>query len=1314
MRKRFTFALLSMLLVPLAMMAQNVTVSPSSGHLLATMTDEGETGFQLGLSALWRHEQLDLAVTGADRDIMTETDQIGMPSAVLGIYNGQLAIVGGHRPSFLTVSLPKGYRITGYRMVLSNDLHDVDVRPFKNGQRVTLTNSNYNRQFQHLNTNCQSDNAQNNSGIGTMRFYETDAWVEGTTNSKENYSSTTVNYIEPTYARTGINQIYAQAKDNNGEGQGDILTSDASGKEYVIERYAETSSYPMGNILYFRLLKDYFFYGISIKSFEIYFTSEGDFGADVEPVSKGQARSVVRSPFSTSKVDYGAMGPKTKDGQTYFAYDYRFVRELAGFTYLYQEAAGQSGVPAEGTEEKHIYPVEVPVGGKTQALYALCNDTYYIEPPVSVFTTSGWESPIGYRVVGATFNWVKTDQNQGTTSQTINQDGLYIKYESGNTTYYLNDLLLFSTEEFAWSYDSQSGAVFTGEGIDRRYLSCYGEDDTRTLTFSSSAPSDSDEDPGWFDIVMFTRDNKNYIGWDNRNDPSKRYYLQGTTDPGVTPTIKRAAPQTAALWSEETHQVTIPAYTPGGYTLTIYGADGQSLATDPIPVGVGESGSYPLKGLNNDAVKFKISGLPTDNSKQALLSVTLELQALDPYINQMNIVCHDPNEQLTLSQSFTADDFTVSGGEFKFNIPESFANTLLTFTFSDLWSMYGDNTYYTGSMQKNGTARYSFVTSPYFTDFDGDDDGGLYDEDYVGTASNPQPGASIAYNTKVYTSTAGDKAFKFNNAEDLSPTSGATTFDYFEDYPFTVSEYKDNGGNFVKCQLQAQGGQNEGTYYVFTADETRYNIAPTNKWQHRLYAYYKMVIKLETETYTADLTWEPIYQNTSYAETVNGKDKDTDKPMWGLKLRTKLQSGDYVKGYLTVQEIDEAITAAFGATAEEVTDHVGEVVTDENKQYDIDNDGDIDEYDVSAANLQLTGYDQILYIDASSLYSILSGGSGSSTAYASTLEELKAKSAPNCLFYLPAGTTSILDNFAFSESGTYLAAKDIVITDRKPFYAPYDIQVQDNNYAKYERKITWQTQGKNTLQTVLLPFTITVSSTGVHTEEDGTAFTLNQMKADGCLSIDHAEDAQAENFQSNVTFVPISGKSVSEANVPYMVQVTNPPSDEQTPFKVSQKAALVKASVLPTAHKDDYLWEGESATGSINSGGYAFQNYGSYSGKTLTAADGYFYYAGGMYLNSKNIRPSVSTVLIMYPFRAYFDYTYTGPAGAKRMGSMNIVFDENETSDIDSFAVPVKVDVDAPVYDLQGRMIALSMRDLAGKKLPRGIYVVNGVKIIVK
>ena len=44
---------------------QNVTISPSSGHLIAALTYENEVGFENGWSALWRHNQLPLSLGAA-------------------------------------------------------------------------------------------------------------------------------------------------------------------------------------------------------------------------------------------------------------------------------------------------------------------------------------------------------------------------------------------------------------------------------------------------------------------------------------------------------------------------------------------------------------------------------------------------------------------------------------------------------------------------------------------------------------------------------------------------------------------------------------------------------------------------------------------------------------------------------------------------------------------------------------------------------------------------------------------------------------------------------------------------------------------------------------------------------------------------------------------------------------------------------------------------------------------------------------------------------------------------------------------------
>ena len=116
------------------------------------------------------------------------------------------------------------------------------------------------------------------------------------------------------------------------------------------------------------------------------------------------------------------------------------------------------------------------------------------------------------------------------------------------------------------------------------------------------------------------------------------------------------------------------------------------------------------------------------------------------------------------------------------------------------------------------------------------------------------------------------------------------------------------------------------------------------------------------------------------------------------------------------------------------------------------------------------------------------------------LGRLKAILAPNALVYLPKNVTSDKDNFAYKlGSGTFKACKNIVITDRQPFFAPFDIQVDQANYATYERQITVAPNGQVTSATLMLPFTLDVDN-GLHTNAGGKcAFKLNVMQPANCL-----------------------------------------------------------------------------------------------------------------------------------------------------------------------------------------------------------------------
>ena len=505
-------------------------------------------------------------------------------------------------------------------------------------------------------------------------------------------------------------------------------------------------------------------------------------------------------------------------------------------------------------------------------------------------------------------------------------------------------------------------------------------------------------------------------------------------------------------------------------------------------------------------------------------------------------------------------------------------------------------------------------------------------------------------------------------------TGGQTGTSYLEETPFSVAAYlgsdnpdaptSEGKGAFIDCKLKASSTtQKSDTYYVFTADETRYNIAPTTNMQHRAYAFYRMDIELQAETYTADLAWTKLYNETCYADQdENGKDKDESKAMWGLKLGTK--AGDtVVEGYLTVKEIDDAITEALAA--------------------------DGDNHPTSA--------DQILYIDGSELYSIIASKD-------MTLEQLKAKLSPNTLIYLPERTVQTGDNFANkTASGTFTAGRNIVLTDRKPFYAPYDIQVLSApNYAMYTRDITWAKNGNATNASIIVPFQIGVNSEGLHDDGEGNKFYVHQIAGTNCLS--DTPDLDIDNIH----LLPVEGVTKTDPNTPYVVKVESvaeTAGDAKPSFIVKQTGALVKAT---TGMNSNYEFAGTPGTGKNS---VTFTPTGSFSGKKLAkASNKVYYFANNMFLDIKTL--TYSSYLYVYPFRAYFRTSGNAPAAKK----LNIFYGENfDTTGINRLAEePMTVDPNAPVYDVYGRKIANSVREIAGKKLPRGIYVVNGAKFNVK
>ena len=126
MRKKFTLALLSLLMVPLAMMAQTVTVRSDNGNTLPAV--KGGTGledafYSMGGFALWKHNQLNLTMSTADSDGAEMTSSGQFENAANNIFKAggtsTSLILGRGRSTdaYVALALPKGYRFTSYTIV---------------------------------------------------------------------------------------------------------------------------------------------------------------------------------------------------------------------------------------------------------------------------------------------------------------------------------------------------------------------------------------------------------------------------------------------------------------------------------------------------------------------------------------------------------------------------------------------------------------------------------------------------------------------------------------------------------------------------------------------------------------------------------------------------------------------------------------------------------------------------------------------------------------------------------------------------------------------------------------------------------------------------------------------------------------------------------------------------------------------------------------------------------------------------------------------------------------------------------------------
>lgn len=1165
------------LLLPDAAKAQTVNVSTRTGNVIVVKGTDQELQAN-GFGGMWVHNQLPMNMMCCDAGefaltpdglLKTHANNI---SSTLFPDRGITLLSGAKSWGYLALTLPEGYRFTGYKAVVKTDIKEGDLeKPSSDGSWTS----------------------------SPLSFAETQA--DGTTEIGQSQDLGTM----------GSNTTRTLARTSLQEGD-------------------------MGNKLYFRYGANPGggFAGMSLVSLEVSFACNSAFTATVKPADNVSGVDCALASFHSGRIDLGEITTQKKGTKTFFGYNHANVRDLPAYSMIYNRGGiDANGKPNTATVTDGLIASAVTAGGQA---FALKSGTYWVETPTELEAEGNVKIPVGYRIVGARVNY----WNEAVASDLFtitNGDGLY-----------MGPAIKWGSKSTLWQTDGQGGVYTTLEGGQRKWLA-YKEsglfDKTYTAITQDSKPN-----------VTFTVANGrvSFGNWNKRYLQSDGTFATSTGNAATVTMVEPAKMQ---------------------YTVKLYDKTGTQVEQTATVGADNPTGTLAISGLNNDAVKLEVEA---EDGQTAYITVDLDIEALNPYVQKMDVVCtQESGEKKQLSQQFLADDFAVGGGSVNFYVPTNFAGSgQMDISFNNLYSKDADNTYFDGNM--TGNARYSFVRSPYY-DIIGED-----------LHTNAAAAADHTYADKVQVSVVGNKAFTFNNTQQLAD-QGSTGTAHFEEYLYSNAEYAAQGGSYTGVKL-ANGETHD--CYLATADETRYNISPATGMRHMYYAFYRSNITLRTADYFPTVEYKKIYETTL---TADGLDPN---PYYGAVIG--LTDGDGKK-----------IEAGTGYVyPDQITGKISETIKDPQVTTPKPVDGK-----------------HLLYLDLGNVYSVIfdtqeGGGFG-------TMQSLRDLIATNGLVYLPNSVSSNMDNMATKsiDGSTYNATNNIELTDLQPFYAPYDIYINAANHARYVRKYT-PTNGKVNFVTVTMPFTVGHTE-GVYTSDDGqTQFTFYDMQNTHCISADPDKMTgnPGEDFYGLAHFTPYTGGYATEANHPYLVEVNRydgeTGDDGKVLFVLTQKGATIMATTPQEAEK----LGGQQKNGTIGGNPITLKQYGTYAGAQLPKVGNYLYFWKNKLVSSKNLEDEFPVVYVA-PFRTYYEYEgvvnnlaeinvsltpngdathITGPTGHD--GTLTLMPSGGMLTIKANAATPVAI------HNMQGQAVMrgnMQQGDTMSVPLKAGVYVVNGRKVAV-